>query len=88
MAKGKPGAAGASPTQGGPDVYVHLHRVSERAKAHKEERFNNLFSYLQVPLLREAYYRLRRGASAGVDGTTWAECKRRSRPASVRRVAA
>lgn len=73
VAKGKPGAAGASPTQGGQDVYVHLHRVGERAKAHKEERFNNLFSHLTVPLLREAYHRLQRGASAGVDGTTWAE---------------
>jgi group II intron reverse transcriptase/maturase len=52
---------------------VHLRRVSERAKAHKEERFNNLFSHLKVPLLREAYQRLRHGASAGVDGTTWAE---------------
>lgn len=72
-AKGKPGAAGASPTQGGPDVYVHLHRVGERARAHKEEQFNNLFSHLTRPLLREAYMRLRRDASSGVDGTTWGE---------------
>ena len=43
-AKGKPGAAGGSPTQGGQDISVHLRRVSERAKAHKEERFSNLFS--------------------------------------------
>ena len=73
VAKGKPGAAGGSPTQGGPDYFVHLRRVSERARAHKEEQFNNLFSHLKVPLLREAYQRLRRGASAGVDGTTWEE---------------
>lgn len=73
VTKGKPDAAGASPTQGGQDVYVHLHRVGERAKAHKEERFNNLYSFLKRPLLREAYYRLRREASPGGDGTTWAE---------------
>ena len=72
-AKGKPGAAGASPTQSGIDVYVHLRRVGERAKAHKEEPFNNLFSHLTVPLLREAYQRLQRAAAAGVDGETWAE---------------
>ena len=41
-AKGKPGAAGASPTQSGIDVYVHLRRVGERAKAHKEEPFNKI----------------------------------------------
>lgn len=72
-AKGKPGAAGGSPTQGGQDVFVHLQRVSERAKAHKEEQFNNLFSHLKTPLLLEAYQLLQREAAAGIDGMTWAE---------------
>ena len=73
VAKGKPDAAMASSTQREGNVHVHLRRVSERARAHKEEKFSNLFSYLTVPLLREAYGRLRPDAAAGADGMTWDE---------------
>jgi group II intron reverse transcriptase/maturase len=63
----------ASSTQREESVRVHLRRVGERARAHKEERFNNLFHRLTVPLLREAYHLLRPGAAAGTDGMTWVE---------------
>jgi hypothetical protein len=55
VAEGKPDAAVASSTQSEESVHVRLRRASERARKHKEERFNNLFSHLKVPLLREAY---------------------------------
>ena len=73
VTKGKSGAAGEAPTQGGIDLFAHLHRVGERAQAHKEEQFNNLYSYLKVPLLHEAFQRLRKKVAAGIDGMTWAE---------------
>src|SRR5579859_5765173 len=54
------------------DVLTHLARVGERAKKEKGERFGNLLSHIKVPLLREAYERLRpnKKAAAGVDGET------------------
>jgi group II intron reverse transcriptase/maturase len=57
------------------DVHTHLARVGERAKENKGERFGNLLSHIKVPLLREAYERLRpkKRAAAGVDGETWSE---------------
>jgi RNA-directed DNA polymerase len=70
-AKGKPVAAMASSTQREESVHAFLRRVGERARAHKEERFNNLFSRLTVPLLREAYGLLEPRAASGVDGMTW-----------------
>src|SRR4029079_6704887 len=48
-------------------------RIGVHAKQKKGERFNNLLSHLKVPLLKEAYQRLRKDAAAGVDGQTWAE---------------
>lgn len=53
-------------------VLTHLQRVGERAKENKQEKFVNLLSHLKVPLLKEAYLRLKKTASAGVDGETWA----------------
>jgi group II intron reverse transcriptase/maturase len=53
-------------------VHTHLLRVGERAKANKQERFTNLLSHIKLPLLREAYHRLKKNAAAGVDGETWA----------------
>ena len=45
----------------------------QRAKGKPEGRWTNLLSHIRVPLLEEAYQRLRRGAAAGVDGVTWDE---------------
>ena len=78
-AKGKPAARNASPTQGGSDATTWLRRIGERAKERKEERFTNLLSHVKVPLLEEAYRRLRRNAAAGVDAMTWKEYGRRLR---------
>jgi RNA-directed DNA polymerase len=52
-------------------AFSRLRRVGERAKKEKETKFNNLLTLICVPLLREAYERLRKDAAPGVDGMTW-----------------
>ena len=54
----------------GIDVIKRLDRISDRAKSHREESFNNLFSLLGVDLLRQAFHKLERGKASGVDGQT------------------
>ena len=70
---GKPAPRNASPAQDGQDALTHLERVGQRAKVRKEERFNNLLSHIKVPLLKQAYQRLRKDAAPGVDGVTWSK---------------
>jgi RNA-directed DNA polymerase len=57
----------------GLSAHTALERVGERARKQKKEQFNNLLSHIKVPLLREAYQRLNKKASAGVDGEKWAQ---------------
>ena len=49
-----------------------LDRVRRAAKERKQERFTALLHHIDVTLLRSAYGWLRKEASAGVDGVTWA----------------
>jgi RNA-directed DNA polymerase len=61
----------ATPTpSGGSTVLDRLDRITDRAKSHPEEVFNNLFSLLTYELLRHAFRRLKRGKVPGVDGVT------------------
>jgi RNA-directed DNA polymerase len=46
-------------------------RVGQRAKERKDEQLVNLLCHLKVPLLKEAYLRLKKKAAPGIDGTTW-----------------
>lgn len=48
-----------------------LTRVRERSKADPHMRFDNLYSQLTVPFLRESFHQLKRRAQPGVDGMTW-----------------
>lgn len=52
---------------------THVERIGQRAKETRREQFTNLLTALKVPLLKEAYLRLRRSAATGVDGVTWDE---------------
>jgi RNA-directed DNA polymerase len=70
-AKGKLDERNTFRTQRREDVTTALERVGQRAKERKGERFTTLLSHIRVPLLREAYQRLRKDAAAGVDGETW-----------------
>jgi len=72
-AKGKSVARNTSPTQRGIDVLTALQRIGQRAKEKPKEKWTNLLAHLRVPLLAEAYQRLRRDAATGVDAVTWAE---------------
>jgi group II intron reverse transcriptase/maturase len=72
-AKGKSVARNTSPTQRGTDVPTALQRIGQRAKEKPKEKWTNLLNHLRVPLLTEAYRRLRRDAATGVDAVTWAE---------------
>jgi RNA-directed DNA polymerase len=60
-------------TQGWGSEPNGLSRVREAAKKDKGRRFTALLHHVNVELLRSSYYRLKRTAAAGVDGTTWAE---------------
>jgi group II intron reverse transcriptase/maturase len=55
---------------GGSSVLDRLNRITNRAKSHPEEVFNNLFSLLNCELLWFAFRRLKRGKAPGVDGVT------------------
>ncbi len=50
-----------------------LGRVRQRAETDKAFRFNNLFHFLKVDLLRASFYELKRKAAQGLDGVTWHE---------------
>jgi retron-type reverse transcriptase len=47
--------------------------VRKAARERKQERFTALLHHLNVNLLRDSFYALKRQASAGVDGVTWQE---------------
>lgn len=72
-AKGKLGQGNVSHTQEWKDTQTRLLRVGKRAQTDKETKFVNLLSLVKVPLLREAYHRLKKHAAAGIDGMTWQE---------------
>lgn len=47
-----------------------LARIRRRAREHRSERFNNLFSHLDADLLLWAYEQLKVGKATGVDGVS------------------
>jgi RNA-directed DNA polymerase len=62
--------------QGRPVTSNGLQRVRQRAEADKSFRFNNLFHFLKIDLLRESFYQLKRDAAPGIDGITWSMYER------------
>jgi RNA-directed DNA polymerase len=61
------------PTQSGKGLSHGLHGVRRAASVRKQERFTALLHHLNIALLRESFYALKRQASPGVDGMTWQE---------------
>jgi RNA-directed DNA polymerase len=61
------------PTQSGKRMSQGLDGVRQAARTRKQERFTALLHHLNVGLLRESFYALKRQASPGVDGVTWPE---------------
>ena len=54
----------------GDSVISRLIRITERARSDPEEQFNNLFSALDVTILRHAFYKLEPDKAPGIDGQT------------------
>lgn len=55
-----------------PGNWAHaIERIGRVARERKGERFTTLLGHMRVPLLQEAYMRLRKDAATGVDGVTW-----------------
>ncbi len=50
-----------------------LERIRQVAKRDKDMRFTNLLHHVTVGALEDAYCSLKRSASPGIDGVTWAE---------------
>jgi RNA-directed DNA polymerase len=48
-----------------------LDRIRQTSKQRKKERFTALLHHISVPMLRVAFYELKRDAAPGVDGLTW-----------------
>ena len=56
------------------ELQIALDRIRQKAAEDKEMQFTSLWHHVyNVDRLREAYYSLKRKASAGVDDVTWAE---------------
>jgi RNA-directed DNA polymerase len=72
-AEGKSAHGNARRAQDRERAPTQVERIGRRAKGREGERFHNLLSALKVPLLKEAYQRLRKSAAPGVDGVTWEE---------------
>ena len=72
-AKGKSTARNARPTLDGKSAPTYLQWIGQRAKEKPQERFTNLLSHIQLPLLKQAYFGLKKQAAPGIDAVTWAE---------------
>ena len=55
-------------TQSGKGMSQRLNDVRKAAKNRKQEQFTALLHHLNIDLLRDSFYALKRGASPGVDG--------------------
>jgi group II intron reverse transcriptase/maturase len=78
MAEGRDLAEGNSPegnafrTQSRGDARSALERVRRAARKDRKQRFTALFHHVyDIDRLRDAYFALKRDASAGLDGETW-----------------
>ncbi len=53
---------------GGPAVKSRLDRITKRAEKYPEAKFTNLFTLIDLDLLRISFHRLERDKAPGVDG--------------------
>ena len=70
-AKGNVGQQSTRRAQDRESVSQALDRVRQAARQKKEEKFTSLFHHLSIPMLRTAFFALKREAAPGVDGLTW-----------------
>ncbi len=60
-------------TQSRVRVSQALDRVRQAAKQRKKEKFTTLLHHVNIDLLREAFFALKRDAAPGADGVTWVD---------------
>lgn len=70
-AEGNASEQSAHRTQGRERVSQALERVRKAARLRKKEKLTALLHHINVDLLREAFFALKRDAAPGVDGVTW-----------------
>jgi RNA-directed DNA polymerase len=70
-AKGNANEQSTHRTQCRERVSQALERVRQAARLRKKEKFTALLHHVNVDLLREAFFALKRDAAPGVDGVTW-----------------
>ncbi|HXZ17198.1 MAG TPA: group II intron reverse transcriptase/maturase [Roseiarcus sp.] len=70
-AKGNASEQSTHRTQGRERVSQALERVRKAARLRKGEKLTALLHHINVDLLREAFFALKRDAAPGVDGVTW-----------------
>ena len=76
-AKGNVDKTATCRTQSRTTASEGLERIRERARTHKDERFTALLHHVNVRLLEESFYELKRSANPGVDGVTWSDYQQR-----------
>ena len=69
--KGNPERQSTRRTQCRESVPQAAARIREAAERNPKERLTALYHHITPDALRRAYYALKRGAAAGVDGVTW-----------------
>jgi RNA-directed DNA polymerase len=70
-AKGNADEQSTHRTQGRERVVQALDRVRKAARLKRKEKLTALLHHINVDLLREAFFALKRDAAPGVDGLTW-----------------
>ena len=70
-AEGNAGQQSTRRAQDRESVSQALDRIRQAARTRKKEQFTALFHHLSVPMLRTAFFALKREAAPGVDGLTW-----------------
>ena len=69
--KGNARQEAANRAQSRGSASIGLERVRQAARRDGSERFTSLLHHVDVDLLRDAYYAMKRQAAVGVDGVTW-----------------
>jgi RNA-directed DNA polymerase len=70
-AEGNAGQQSMRRAQDRESVSQALGRIRRAARQRRKERFTALFHHISVPMLRTAFYALKREAAPGVDGLIW-----------------
>ena len=77
LPKGNSRERATARTQSRKAVSQALERIRQKAKREKETRFNNVFGHIVDPeMLHLAFHELKKKASPGIDGVTWADYER------------